>query len=319
MNPYSQKNWGQANGWQKQHPAAAAVHRPAKKRRSRGGRSVRLLVFLVLVAACAGAFALLYTKVFSIKGETPQAQLAGTPGPTPLPAGAEAAEGSPLLQQLEALLPGLPQAAAILENPAHYPEELLELLLRNPETIDFVLGYPTREEGGDFQYEAGGGGMPHLLQWDPRWGYHPYGDSMMALSGCAPTCLAMVSARLTGNPAHSPPAIAKMSEEAGYYMPGTGTAWALMTEGCRALGLEGRELPLEEGALRASLEAGSPIICCVRPGDFTTAGHLIVLWGVDEGGAFLVKDPNSINNTNRSWTYEELAPQIRNLWAYTAL
>ena len=57
------------------------------------------------------------------------------------------------------------------------------------------------------------------------------------------------------------------------------------------------------------------IICSVRPGDFTTTGHFILLAGLEEGG-IRVNDPNSPQNSEKLWAYETLEPQIRNLWAF---
>ena len=62
-----------------------------------------------------------------------------------------------------------------------------------------------------------------------------------------------------------------------------------------------------------NLEAGNPIICAMGPGDFTTAGHYIVMVGTRDG-KIQVNDPNSILNSEKLWTYEDIEGQIRNLW-----
>ena len=62
-----------------------------------------------------------------------------------------------------------------------------------------------------------------------------------------------------------------------------------------------------------ALEAGKPIICAMREGDFTTTGHYIVLRGVKDG-EFQVNDPNSVVNSEKLWSYEQIEGQIRNLW-----
>ena len=95
------------------------------------------------------------------------------------------------------------------------------------------------------------------------------------------------------------------------------TSWGLMTTGCEAWGLVSEELPLTESAVTGALSEGRPIICSVRPGDFTTTGHFILLTGIAEEG-IRVNDPNSPQNSDRLWTYAELEPQIRNLWAFSA-
>ena len=73
-----------------------------------------------------------------------------------------------------------------------YPENLIDLLERNPETEDFVLSFPLREEQEleIFAYDLSEG-VPLMMQWDKRWGYDHYGSDMIAITGCGPTCLAM--------------------------------------------------------------------------------------------------------------------------------
>ena len=51
----------------------------------------------------------------------------------------------------------------------------------------------------------------------------------------------------------------------------------------------------------------------MREGDFTTTGHYIVLRGVEDG-QFQVNDPNSVVNSEKLWSYEQIEGQIRNLW-----
>ena len=51
------------------------------------------------------------------------------------------------------------------------------------------------------------------------------------------------------------------------------------------------------------------------PGDFTTEGHFIVLAGRAENGEYLVRDPNSVSRSDKTWTYERLAGQIAALWS----
>lgn len=209
-----------------------------------------------------------------------------------------------------------------------YPDALLELLSRNVETVDFIYDYPNLVEAGFNTMQAAEGltltkdetqnAHPLLLQWDKRWGAIPYGSSMIALSGCGPTCLAMAAAGLTGNADATPAAIAQYAMKQGYYVEGTGTSWALMTEGCEAYGLRGEEIGLSEEEMVQKLEEGCLLICSVSEGDFTQTGHFIVICGYEDGW-FEVNDPNSVERSNAKWTYERLAGQIRNLWAMSAL
>lgn len=96
--------------------------------------------------------------------------------------------------------------------------------------------------------------------------------------------------------------MADFSEDEGYYVPDNGTAWSLMSEGARQLGLTSRELPLEESIVASELDSGHPIICIMGEGDFTTSGHYIVLTGYEDGKVS-VNDPNSYENSDKLWEF----------------
>ena len=198
---------------------------------------------------------------------------------------------------------------------AEYPASLIRLLERNPETKSFVLEYPFREEmkADLFAYE-GSKTVPLFLQWDPMWGYEKYGSDIIGITGCGPTCLAMVGYHLTGNEEMTPGNIAAFAQKNGYYASGYGSSWTLISEGAAELGLKATELPLVKKKLVDAVEAGNPVILAVGPGDFTTSGHYIVLTGWEDG-SFRVNDPNSRIRSEKLWTYEELEGQIRNIWA----
>lgn len=84
----------------------------------------------------------------------------------------------------------------ILLSYEEYPEELLEMLSKNIEMLEFVIDYPERKGKlySDNIGEVTRGDIPLLLQWDQRWGYADYGNSSIAVSGCGPTALSMVIA-----------------------------------------------------------------------------------------------------------------------------
>ena len=125
----------------------------------------------------------------------------------------------------------------------------------------------------------------------------------------------MVISGLTDNQTLTPYRVARFAEKNGYYIEGTGTSWNLMTEGASAFGITGTEIPLSKNAVFSHLENNEPIICSVSPGDFTTAGHFIVLVKT-ENGQIKVNDPNS-RSRSRLWSYETLEKQIKNLWAFS--
>lgn len=199
-----------------------------------------------------------------------------------------------------------------------YPEELLAALAANQEMTDFVKGYLTSDgsvTGGISEAEKGQD-FPLFLQWDKRWGYAPYGRSSISISGCGPTCLSMAIFSLTRDENATPDSLAKYGMDNGYYMEGQGTLWSFMTEGAAHYGISARELGLDEAVMKQYLDRGCPIICAMRPGDFTTTGHFILIYDYDENG-FMVNDPNSLARSDRQWDFDTLRYQINNLWGFS--
>ena len=199
-----------------------------------------------------------------------------------------------------------------------YPESLIALVERNPEAKDFVLDYPKYKglEKIDISKEVTKGEIPHFLQWDERWGYETYGSDFLAVTGCGPTSLSMVVCGLTGDTKWNPYEVAKMAEDNGYYVDGSGSSWELMSSGAEKLGLTVSSVIFDAEHIRATLEAGQPIICVMGPGDFTDAGHFLVLTGVDQEGDIILQDPNSVERTKQHWDVQKLMKQMKNLWSY---
>ena len=205
----------------------------------------------------------------------------------------------------------------IISNYNDYPEELVDMLSRNIDMIDFVLKYPNKKGNvysdniGNISKEK----IPLLLQWDERWGYANYGENIIAINGCGPTALSMVLAGLKGDSSITPYKVAKYAEDNGYYVSGSGSSWSLMSDAPSAFGVKSEELPLYKDTIMSILKKGQPIICIMGEGDFTTTGHFIVLTGVEDG-KIKVNDPNSKARSNLLWDYDRIAPQIRNLWTF---
>lgn len=156
--------------------------------------------------------------------------------------------------------------------------------------------------------------VPQFYQWDDTWGYEPYGYGTIADSGCGPTCLSMVTVYYTGNTKKTPDWMAKYSTNHGHVMGGK-TAWTLMSEGAQDLGLHVAQVPIKEKDMKKQIKKGHPMICSMRPGDFTRGGHFIVLTGYRKG-KYEVHDPNSAENSKKTWSFSRLQWQIKNVWAY---
>ncbi len=207
--------------------------------------------------------------------------------------------------------------AIIMKNKDKYPQILLEMLSRNLDMTDYVLGYE-ENKGQVYSNKIGSvmkGEYPLLLQYDKRWGYAMYGDDTIAINGCGPTSIAIIIAGLTGINGITPYDVATYSYNNGYYQ--SGTSWSFFTEGVKYFGITGTELPLSKSKMISELKNGHPIICSMGKGDFTTTGHIIAITGL-KNNKFIIRDPNSKTRSSEVWSYERLEPQIKNLWSYQA-
>lgn len=200
-----------------------------------------------------------------------------------------------------------------------YPDSLIEKLENYPEARGYVLAYPFRAgepDEVDVSADITPGEIPLFIQWDARWGYARYGSDMMGINACGPTSLSMVCCGLTGQAKWNPLEVSRMAERSGYYVPGTGSSWALMEDGARQLGLDSWRVALNSEAVLDELRAGHPVICSMRPGDFTYTGHFIVLTSADAQGNVNINDPNSPSKSAQTWHIERIMPQVKMAWAY---
>lgn len=201
------------------------------------------------------------------------------------------------------------------------PEELIGFMEEYPEAREFVTDYlyqPDPPLSKDISGEVQKGVFPHFLQWDERWGYEDYGGSFFAVAGCGPTAMSVVYSGLTGNSDMNPYKMGQWAEEQGYYIVGEGTSWEMMWSGANSLGLYWWEVDFDELSVATALQNGYPIIAAMSPGgDFTSFGHFIVMTGIDDEGNITIRDSNSIERTERTWTWDELMWQTAAMWAYS--
>lgn len=206
----------------------------------------------------------------------------------------------------------------INEHPEIYGDKLIEVANKTDELIDFVYDYPNEIDtyhDDDVSGEVDTDTVPHLYQFDKRWGYQEYSGGLLGYTGCGPTSLSMVLMYLTKDTTLTPAKVADYATEAGYSCDGSGSYWTLMSEGCKHFGVSSSEVPLNEGSMVNALNEGKPIICIMGPGEFTDNGHFIVLTDYVDG-KFKVNDCFSPKRSQKLWSYDEMSDQIRNIWCF---
>lgn len=200
-------------------------------------------------------------------------------------------------------------------NEYNCPEYINDFVAKNPQAISLAKNYQEQENTEPITLDAPNG-IPLYMQWDKRWAYSKYGEEIIGTAGCGPTCLSMVAVGLTKNTDYNPRFVAKYAINHNY-LEGSKTRWALMSNGCQAFNLIAKNVPLNKNAMINELNADHPIIASVRPGDFTSTGHFIVITKTIDS-KFIVNDPNSKENSHRKWSYQRLAPQIKAMWAFSS-
>lgn len=209
----------------------------------------------------------------------------------------------------------------ILINLGKYPIDLLTLLTKNTETLSFVSDYlmhvDDEKANGGIEEKELDGTVPLFQQWDKRWGYVKYGSNILAINGCGPTCMSMVYTALTGKTDMNPAAVAEFCIENSYYTEDSGTSWTLMSDGAKKLGLNAEKISLSQEVIKEKIKTGQPVICSMKPGDFTETGHFIVLSSISEDEKLQVKDPNSISRSGKEWDFDTVFGQIKAAWAYS--
>lgn len=213
----------------------------------------------------------------------------------------------------------------IIKNIDSYPASLISLLTRNSETVDYVYSYKDKDSYNSrdlssvtSSYQVDGD-VPLFLQWDRRWGYRIYGKEVLGLSGCGPTSLAMVIKHFDPSSNVNPFSVAEYSSSNGYLSKDNFTSWSLFEKGLANFGLKSFDVVPVEAKMKKALDDGNLLIVSVKQGVFTEVGHIFVIRGYDSEGNFLINDPNSIQNSNKAWSFDELKGEIRKIWAINSI
>lgn len=206
--------------------------------------------------------------------------------------------------------------------------KLLKLVANDPDAAPFVRKFPDSypADAPDYDAPALDAGspssdvpetpIPHLYQWDQRWGYVPYSGCCIATSGCGPTSLAMVYQGLTGKNDITPYDMAQLAYQSGYVTESDGTMNELFLGLCDYLGIMGWDVSIQAEDVIWTLQKGFPIIANVGPGRFSASGHFFVLSGLTEDGKVILNDPFSITRSSQLWDLEVILSETIAMYAY---
>ncbi len=200
----------------------------------------------------------------------------------------------------------------IYENFENLEDKDKYLVGNDLDAIEFI--YNLRTNNVNFDYYPGvsvdyGRETPYFLQWDNRRAYNLLGDSNIGFAGCGPTSMAMVLKRLNPNLDISPINIAN---DAQSYMSSSGIEWKFFSDEAKRYGYNIQSIENNKNSIIDALDKGS-LIVSVKKGDFTLFGHILVIDSY-KFGRFIINDPNSMKNSEKTWSYGRIKDQIVNIW-----
>ena len=183
---------------------------------------------------------------------------------------------------------------------------------------DFADKYPAKAaEGGAESGIADDTKVPHLYQWDKRWGYTVYSSTAFGLTGCGPTAFAMAYQGVTGKHDQSPYDMGLLAQQMGHMAQYEGTDAAFLTDAAAYFGITCTTIPVTESALREALRGGAVVIANVGHGYFSHfGGHFLVLTGIDSNGKLVMNDPYSAVHSGQAWDIDFVLNETMALYAF---
>ena len=220
------------------------------------------------------------------------------------------------------------EAQWIAEHPDKYAmdgdnvqRKLLKLAADEPAAQTYVRNFPDKypmqtPASGQVKTVTTGMNIPRFYQWDELWGYTVYSGTAFGLTGCGPTCMAMVYQGVTGNHDLSPYDMGELAVRDGYADEYEGTYNAFFMDEASALGMTVSDIDVTEKALKDALQSHSPVIANFGPGVFTEYGHYVVITGLNQDGTVTMNDPYSEERSNRTWDIKTIVEESQALYAY---
>ena len=216
----------------------------------------------------------------------------------------------------------------IAQNPDKYAMDgdavqakLLKLAADEPAAQSFVRAFPEKypmktPQSGEVKTVATGRNIPRFYQWDQMWGYTVYSGTAFGLTGCCPTCLAMVYQGITGKTDLSPYDMGELATRDGYATENEGTYANFLYDEAQTLDLPVQEIDVTKKALKNALQSNQVVIANFGPGIFTQYGHYVVITGMNQDQSLIMNDPYSEERSNQTWPIDTIVEESIAFYAY---
>ena len=159
-----------------------------------------------------------------------------------------------------------------------------------------------------------------FLQTDDRWGNEIYSinnnsSQTIATSGCGPTSMAIVLNYYIDD-SITPLQTALYAMNNGYRTYQNGTSWLYFETIANEYDLEFLQTSSSKEVLNWMNTKDDPlIICSMGPGLWTSNGHFIVLWKIENNMVY-INDPASVAEERNKNSYNKLVSQCKQYFCF---
>ncbi len=212
--------------------------------------------------------------------------------------------------------PNLESWKALFTSPQNIPAEVMNLLSRSdPAYVQFVIDYPAHAQQPvvESPLTVSLDTIPDLKTYDPLWGYMPYGNSVFADTGAAPTAISEVFSYLLKDPTLTPSAIGTWAQSYGYDVtPVYENGDSIFVGAALTWGVNLNPIMPYQTLISDAISYGQPVILGLGS---IEAPSFVVLTGLDENGNWIVQYPAS-SQAPAAVAPEELIDQVFAAYAF---
>lgn len=201
-------------------------------------------------------------------------------------------------------------------------ERLIDLAIAEPEAIPFVAG-SIKADGSTQSYgdTTPKGEYVQLYTFDKRWGYLPYGDSIVGVLGSGPVSMSMASFGLTGKTTYDPSTVAAAVTSAKLDSGTSGMDDVFPTNHAADAGLVASALEVSTDTIYSSVaEMGQPVLIRLKSdsGVGSALAHWALITKLNDDNSITINDPTSVAASSHSWSLGALTARTEAAFSLSA-
>ncbi|WEV45351.1 C39 family peptidase [Streptococcaceae bacterium ESL0687] len=207
-----------------------------------------------------------------------------------------------------------------LKSELNAAQEKLKALEERNQLLEDAVTNPIKAYGNETREELKKQGLNDnlILQTDERWASLPYGWGIYSTfdkNACAIASLSMINANYQKGDLSVQNVLDWAKND---YFTDDGTSWNIFPAFAQHYGYTYTDLGDNIEDALPYLNQGIPVVASVKPGIFTSVGHILVLSSANDQGIHLL-DPNDDAKKRHSLTTysnEQIQNELAHLWVY---